>query len=131
MDGYDSAAHADVYLATGAGTMGQPRVLWRMTVADAQQVCSDPSTQGMGRGGPWMLCWTTHSLVDRHWDSFAADDGRFAPLFERLGVTVLMSRQTLLDGTAIWPEPEPAPAPVTVGGMTQLGLFAGVEVEAA
>lgn len=102
MSEYDTSARADVYIVTQAGTFGTARVLWQMTVADAMKVCSDPSTMGRGRGGEWMLNWTCHRVTDTTGDAilvaerFVHDDGRFAELLERLGVTVLASRALAL-----------------------------------
>jgi hypothetical protein len=88
MNSYDLDALADVYIATMAGTRGNPRILWRMTVRDAMAMCSDDSTQGIGRGGPWAMHWTQYDLpgVEKR---FELDDGRFIPLMERLGVKVV------------------------------------------
>lgn len=121
--GYDLDALADVYIGTQGGSI-RPRVLWRMTIRDAQAMCSDPATAGTGAyGAEWACFWTAHDLVDAKWDSFVADDGRFAPLMERLGVTVVMSRQMLIDGTAVIPIPAIVPPVRLPGAPMQLGLF--------
>lgn len=118
MPSYDMDAHADVYIVSRAGRMGYPTVLWRMTVADAQRVCSHPST----RGTNWMLCWTTHDLIETKW--FAKDDGRFAALFEELGVTVLASRARMLSGeAAISATPVPPRLASSPATHTQLDMF--------
>lgn len=127
MSEYDMDALADCYIATQGGTQGAARVLWRMTIRDAQAMCSDPSTAGRGRGGEWALMWTAHDLIPAEADRFAADDGRFAPLMERLGCTVVMSRALLLSGIAqITPSPPVTIRPSKPTAPAQLRLFGEV-----
>lgn len=115
---YDPNALADVYFCSRKTQHAYRQVLWRMTVEDAMKVCSSPETC---HPGSWMMCWTVHEMVEPKPICFVEDNGRFADLFERLGVTVVMSRQMLLEGTAAMPEVERFP--VVRANIAQLDLF--------
>lgn len=119
-------ALADVYYSSRKTQHAYRQVLWRMTIADAQKVCEHPDTCSPGN---WMMCWTTHELVDARPICFVADDGRFDALFAELGVTVLMSRQMLTDGVAAVPAPVAiTPKPIPRSNPAQPTLF---DMEAA
>ena len=123
---YDPETLADVYYCSRKTQHAYRQVLWRMTVDDAMKVCESPETC---HPGSWMMCWTIHELVDPRPICFVDDDGRFNDLFKRLGVTVLMSKQMLINGTATIPEVEPSPLPTrTISNIQQLDMF---EEEAA
>ena len=122
-------ALADVYFSSRKTQHAYRQVLWRMTVEDAQAVCSHPDTC---HPGSWMMCWTAHELVDAKPVCFIEDDGRFDALFEELGVTVLMSKAMLLNGTAEVTSPATKPAQVPARMRTnrereQLSLFSHME----
>lgn len=64
------------------------RVLWRVSVADAKRICSDPRTSGRS----YMLVWTVEHIDDPDVNEFVPN-GRpeHADVLRELGVTVLDS----------------------------------------
>lgn len=126
MSEYDRNALADVYIATMAGTMGKPRILWRMTIADAMKMCSHESTCGTGRGGEWALHWTHYDLpgVEKR---FEVDDGRFDGLMKDMGVKVVAAFDIMRYHPGIRADgPLAVPAskqPVSIDRPGQLSLF--------
>jgi hypothetical protein len=77
------------------------RVLYKTTIGDAQKICSLPETQGCGRGGAWLLAWTSEENfaanggtleVNRDFERKTADDGRFSALFDAHGIVAIPFR---------------------------------------
>ena len=98
INNYNDKDLAFVYIATFKASSTN-NILYVMSVADAMKVCSDPRTQGRGQYGYWMLCWTLVERLQHEADSYTPeiirkDDGRFANLFNELGVEDL-SKQYL------------------------------------
>lgn len=82
---------AYVYVATRGG---RGKVIWKTTIGDAKKICQLPQSSGIGRGGPWMYCWTSQrnfgeydgNLDDKQ--RLQKNDGRFDALFEEMGIEV-------------------------------------------
>jgi len=68
------------------------RALWRVSVADARKICTDPRTSLRNSALHYFLDTSLPEATrGEAWD-FTADNGRWAPLLAELGVTVLESR---------------------------------------
>jgi hypothetical protein len=78
-----------VFIVSRNTTTPQRRVLWRMTRADAELVCSDPRTAGENYG----LHWSAEGLDDEEANTFVADDGRFDGVLAEYGVLILDCKQ--------------------------------------
>lgn len=96
---YNPAEWALVYLVTRRG--GYKGNLFILTVQDAQALCSDACSRGIGRGGEWFFMWTTidhfvrkddaygetkHAGTERPKFVFLADTGKQDRDFERLNI---------------------------------------------
>ncbi len=88
-----------IYLVTRSG--GNQGNIWILKRDDAIKFCSDPCSCGIGRGGPWIMMWTSmdHFIQDdagakQHKDvhgkltpfKFIYDTGKQDKDFERLGI---------------------------------------------
>ncbi|MGW9047305.1 DUF6197 family protein [Streptomyces lydicus] len=74
---------AVVFIASQNTAPTLMRVLWRVTRAEAQAICSDDRT----RGERSSLHWTERPGTEgEDWD-FVTDDGRYAPLLAELGIS--------------------------------------------
>lgn len=95
----DNAEPADdddpayVYIATFGGG---GRVIWKTTVKDAKTICQLPQSKGTLWGNAWMYCWTSENNFGEYGGDFEhkekqhrqKDDGRFAQIFEEMGIKV-------------------------------------------
>lgn len=96
---YDPREWALVYLVTRHG--GYKGNLFILSIPDAQTLCEDPCSRGIGRGGEWFFMWTSidhfirkddvygdtkHSGTERPKFLFLHDTGKQDKDFERLGI---------------------------------------------
>lgn len=81
---------AVVYIVSKSSNTTHRRVLWRMTLPDAQRVCSDTRTSGEN----YMLVWTATAIDDPAVNRYVPDNGQHAHVLAELGVTVLRSHAT-------------------------------------
>lgn len=85
--------YALVYLVTKSG--GNRGNLFILTTEDAQKLCEDDCSHGMGRGGPWIMMWTSIKHFVHQNDTydgrledfeFIRDTGKQDKDFNRLGI---------------------------------------------
>jgi hypothetical protein len=88
----DSHTPAVVFIVSRNGGPTYRRVLWRVSVADAKKICSDPRT-GIEAHPKHMLCWTTQNIDDPDEFRFIRDNGRYGDVLSEHGVKVLDSWQ--------------------------------------
>jgi hypothetical protein len=84
----------NLFIVSKSGAGPRHRVLWTVTQADALKICADPSTSGRNFGihrEAWATAGERGENRPRGGGAwfYCTDNGRYAPLFERLGVTVL------------------------------------------
>lgn len=93
---YDLTKPAYVYICSkGRSTYPTVRILYIMSVGDAQKLCSHDKTKGI----QWALFWTDKGGYDSHADNqdliWQQDDGRFEEIFCELGIKEYQTIKTL------------------------------------
>jgi hypothetical protein len=85
-----STDEALVFIASKHISPTRRRVLWRVSVADAKKICSDPRTAGPH----YMLCFTTENIDDSAAFVYVPDDGRHAGVLRDHGIRVIRAHST-------------------------------------
>lgn len=85
-----STAEALVFIASKHTSPTRRRVLWRVGVADARKICSDPRTAGPR----YMLCFTTENIDDPAAFVYVPDNGRHAGVLHDHNIRVIRDHTT-------------------------------------
>lgn len=82
-----TAQEAVVFIVSRTSNTPYRRVLWRVSIEDAKEICSDQRTAGRNS----MLVWTIDEIDDPAINRFVRDSGQHRAVLAELGVTVLDS----------------------------------------
>ncbi|UJW32525.1 hypothetical protein L3Q67_01680 [Saccharothrix sp. AJ9571] len=83
------SGEALVFIVSKHTTPPRRRVLWRVSIADARKICSDPRTAG----AHYMLCFTTEN-IDPAAFVYVPDNGRHADVLHDHDIRVIRDHTT-------------------------------------